>query len=65
MWYLLLPPSLLAIIVAIGLHLRRNKHFPPGPKPTFLLGNLLDVPGGASVPWKVYAEWGKIYGRPI
>lgn len=41
----------------------RNKLLPPGPKPTFLIGNLFDVPGDASSPWKVYAEWGKRYGR--
>ncbi|KAF7348400.1 Cytochrome P450 [Mycena sanguinolenta] len=34
--------------------------FPPGPKPRFLLGNLLDMPH--KMPWITYTEWGKQYG---
>jgi len=30
-----------------------------------LFGNLLDVPGDTSAPWKVYAEWGKTFGDII
>lgn len=61
MWFLLFSLSLI-IIIAIGLQQRKNKHLPPGPKPTFILGNLFDVPGDSSAPWKVYAQWGKLYG---
>jgi len=35
---------------------------PPGPKPVFFIGNLLDVPRPTDAAWKVYAEWGKKYG---
>ncbi|KDR69688.1 hypothetical protein GALMADRAFT_215050 [Galerina marginata CBS 339.88] len=64
MWLLLLVVTLPAFFV-FGLRLRKNRHLPPGPKPTFLLGNLFDVPGDKSAPWKVYAEWRKLYGNII
>ena len=38
---------------------RRSKPFPPGPKPKFLINNLLDLPKANSA--QVFTEWGKIY----
>lgn len=41
---------------------RKDRNLPPGPKPHFLLGNILDIPSGAPA-WKVYGEWSKKYGE--
>jgi len=62
MWLLVTVTAICLAIGLLGLRFRRNKHLPPGPKPIFILGNLLDVPGDGSAPWKVYAKWGKTYG---
>ncbi|KAG7085703.1 hypothetical protein E1B28_003247 [Marasmius oreades] len=54
----------LAVILIFDLH-RRSKacHYPPGPKPRLFVGNLFDIP--AIKPWKVYRDWGKLYGDLI
>ncbi|KAF8970728.1 cytochrome P450 [Flammula alnicola] len=57
--------AFLALILAASLRPRRKRQLPPGPKGVFLLGNLFDVPSDESVPWKVYADWGKKYGDII
>lgn len=33
--------------------------YPPGPKPIFLIGNILDLPRGKF--WETYQAWGKLY----
>uniref|UniRef100_A0A0W0F0L2 Cytochrome P450 n=1 Tax=Moniliophthora roreri TaxID=221103 RepID=A0A0W0F0L2_MONRR len=35
--------------------------YPPGPKPQFLLGNILDLP--SCKPWKTFTDWRAIYGK--
>ncbi|KAF9266522.1 cytochrome P450 [Marasmius fiardii PR-910] len=50
------------VTVAFASH-RRKPHYPSGPKGRFLVGNLFDIP--AQKPWKVYREWGKLYGDYI
>lgn len=39
--------------------LQRNRHYPPGPKPRFLIGNLLDIPLDKA--GKVYKGWSQDY----
>jgi len=52
-----------AIEVILHLHrtyrLRKQRVYPPGPKPRFLIGNLLDLPTTNAA--EVYMEWGKKY----
>ncbi|KAF7323866.1 O-methylsterigmatocystin oxidoreductase [Mycena kentingensis (nom. inval.)] len=38
----------------------RGLPYPPGPKPKFLIGNMLDIP--QTLPWLTYADWAKQYG---
>jgi hypothetical protein len=33
---------------------------PPGPKPRFIVGNLMDMPRSSG--WLTFTEWGKKYG---
>jgi len=57
-----LPLALLAILVTKLFHDRKRQSklpYPPGPKPTFLIGNLFDFPKTNSA--KVFTEWGKTY----
>jgi len=54
--------ALLTILVTKLFHDRKRQSklpYPPGPKPTFLIGNLFDFPKTNSA--KVFTEWGKIY----
>jgi len=59
----------MVLLLAAALHwgLTRSKlskyPYPPGPKPKFLLGNLLDIP--AKNLSKVYVEWGKRYQSKV
>lgn len=58
--------ALLSSILALALSRwsmnDKIKHvYPPGPKPSFLLGNLLDLP--KSLPWITYFSWAKQYGK--
>ena len=57
---------LIAAVIVFVISRRRTGSghlpLPPGPKPVFLIGNLLDVPRPTDAAWKVYAEWGKKYG---
>ncbi|KAF9268822.1 cytochrome P450 [Marasmius fiardii PR-910] len=59
--------AVLILTIALILDSHRKKRgtpsYPPGPKPRFFVGNLFDVP--AIKPWKVYREWGKVYGDLI
>ncbi|KAH8094841.1 cytochrome P450 [Cristinia sonorae] len=55
------------IAVAVGgailqqtLAQRRRRSLPPGPKPSLLWGNLLDMPYGE--PWIKFREWTRTYG---
>ncbi|KAF9254959.1 cytochrome P450, partial [Marasmius fiardii PR-910] len=54
-----------AIIFILDTHRRKRSKipYPPGPKPQLLVGNIFDYP--TIKPWRVYREWGKIYGDPI
>ena len=56
------------VVAALGLTLvflrpsaRRHGRLPPGPKPGWLLGNLLDIP--QELPWMVYRDWAQKYGE--
>ena len=60
-YYALAPVAAFVIYEVRSRLLNSKKRLPPGPKPKFLIGNLFDVPQDAA--WKVYAEWGKKYGR--
>ena len=57
----------LLLVAALHWALTRPKRseypYPPGPKPKFLLGNLLDIP--ARNMSKVYVEWGKRYQSKV
>ncbi|KAF7348388.1 Cytochrome p450 [Mycena sanguinolenta] len=59
---------LVSVLFAVAILLRGWRTtirlpFPPGPKPRFLLGNLLDMPH--KMPWITYTEWGKQYGDVV
>ncbi|KAJ8093033.1 hypothetical protein AAF712_002388 [Marasmius tenuissimus] len=59
---LLLAPLILAV-AGLFFYWREQKnprHYPPGPKPQLLSGNLNDVPNYK--PWRTYADWSKLYG---
>ncbi|KAH7911996.1 cytochrome P450 [Hygrophoropsis aurantiaca] len=55
-------------VITVSLYLsnaRRRKpppavSFPPGPKPRFIIGNILDI--NTSEPWLTYTDWKKAYG---
>ncbi|EIW87317.1 cytochrome P450 [Coniophora puteana RWD-64-598 SS2] len=51
-----------AVIAAYGVYVSKKRKLPqpPGPPGKWLIGNLKDVP--RSEPWRVFAEWAKIYG---
>ncbi|KAF9265963.1 cytochrome P450 [Marasmius fiardii PR-910] len=55
----------LAIIFILDTHRRKRRKvpYPPGPKPRLFVGNIFDHP--TIKPWRVYREWGKIYGDLI
>lgn len=40
---------------------RRGLHYPPGPRPLPIIGNLLDIPKESS--WLTYTEFSKKYGK--
>ncbi|KAJ7723816.1 cytochrome P450 [Mycena metata] len=52
-----------ALSLCYHLYTRKNTlPLPPGPKGWPLIGNVLDMP--KSHPWKTFARWGEIYGKP-
>ncbi|KAF5385247.1 hypothetical protein D9615_001133 [Tricholomella constricta] len=59
-------PGLLVIIVLVGVVARRWRMssarypYPPGPKPTPILGNARDIPTFKS--WLTYSRWARQYG---
>ncbi|KAF8869400.1 cytochrome P450 [Infundibulicybe gibba] len=63
--------SLIALLVVGYIYKRYLQHnktrgrlpFPPGPKPTLLVGNASDIP--TQKPWLVYAKWAEIYRSDI
>ncbi|KAJ7671572.1 cytochrome P450 [Mycena polygramma] len=61
-----LPSIVLPLIVLAGAWLAKRykstSHlpFPPGPKPSFIIGNLRDLPREQQ--WITFTEWGKQYG---
>ncbi|KAG7086368.1 hypothetical protein E1B28_002328 [Marasmius oreades] len=55
--------TLAIIFISLRAKKRSKTPYPPGPRPRFFVGNLFDIP--ASHPWKIYREWGKIYGDLI
>ncbi|KAJ7644019.1 cytochrome P450 [Roridomyces roridus] len=65
MAFLLYLAALWTLILFTRSLLRRYARlpYPPGPRPRFLIGNLLDMP--AHLPWLTYTEWGKQYGDII
>lgn len=59
--------ALLVVVASLGAayalslsSAQKQRHLPPGPKPSLFLGNLLDVP--KELPWIVYRDWGRLYG---
>ncbi|KAF9266529.1 cytochrome P450 [Marasmius fiardii PR-910] len=50
-------------VVLIFVSRSSKRHYPPGPKPRFLVGNFFDIPKREA--WKVYREWGKLHGDYI
>lgn len=60
LWWL--APSILILpLLALYIHDRILwKRMPPGPPPTFLVGNRRDVP--AQYPWIQFQTWAKTYG---
>ncbi|KAH9929491.1 cytochrome P450 [Epithele typhae] len=42
---------------------QKRGRLPPGPKPSWFLGNLGDIP--KELPWVVYRDWGLLYGDII
>jgi len=60
---LLVVPACFISVVVVDRLLRwratSRQPLPPGPKPRFLIGNLLDLP--ASFAGRTYIEWGKKY----
>jgi len=56
----------ITVVVLVVLKLSNmtaRKPYPPGPKPTLLVGNLLDVP--ANAPWRRFAEYTREYGGVV
>jgi hypothetical protein len=51
----------IAFAVLRGRRNTRGLPLPPGPKGLPLLGNIFQIP--SEKPWKVYNEWGKVYGK--
>ncbi|TFK33800.1 cytochrome P450 [Crucibulum laeve] len=52
------------ISARVYLRRRRRTHpYPPGPRPSIIIGNLLDIPRGKS--WLVYTDWAKKYHSDI
>jgi hypothetical protein len=59
-WYFV-PLNLLIVVVGIYVHdVLLSRRMPPGPPPTFLIGNKREVP--AQYPWIKFQEWSKKYG---
>ncbi|KAH6905484.1 cytochrome P450 98A3 [Coprinopsis sp. MPI-PUGE-AT-0042] len=53
----------LAVVVLRGRRGTRGLPLPPGPQGLPLVGNIFQIP--SEKPWKVYKEWGKVYGDII
>ncbi|KAH6899266.1 cytochrome P450 98A3 [Coprinopsis sp. MPI-PUGE-AT-0042] len=62
-WPLASALTVVTLVVLRGRRDTRGLPLPPGPKGLPLLGNIFDIP--REKPWKVYNEWGKVYGGMI
>ena len=52
--------STLTVFVVYLKHGRRQRrNLPPGPKKSFLIGNLLSIP--SSLEWETFVKWGQEY----
>ncbi|KAJ7578073.1 cytochrome P450 [Mycena floridula] len=62
MYFALLAVFLSAVLVYVrgSSKLRRNLPYPPGPSPTFIIGNLFDLPKSRA--WLTYSQWKNQYG---
>ncbi|KAH6914753.1 cytochrome P450 98A3 [Coprinopsis sp. MPI-PUGE-AT-0042] len=60
---LFLVVSAVTSLTLLSLRRTRGLPLPPGPKRLPLLGNVFQIP--IEKPWKVYNEWGKVYGDMI
>lgn len=58
-WLSLLPLMALVLAFEHWLSKRKRQIFPPGPKPLFLIGNLLDLPQRDAA--MCYVEWQRQY----
>ena len=58
-----IPTVLVAIFLSLLLRrlTRKSLHLPPGPRPLPIIGNLLDMPSGAS--WTAFSSMSKLYGK--
>ena len=50
-----------ALCAIRGYRRRKGLHYPPGPRPLPIIGNLLDIPKESS--WHIYTELSKKYGK--
>lgn len=49
------------VLVLVLLASRRRRRLPPGPKPSLIVGNLLQIP--INRPWERYHEWLNAYSE--
>ena len=55
-----LAASIFVLYFVARRRLHKRPQYPPGPVPTFIIGNLLDTP--LTEAWFTYIKWGSLYG---
>ncbi|KAL0579349.1 hypothetical protein V5O48_002682 [Marasmius crinis-equi] len=55
----------LAAVPVIWTTLSGKKNLPPGPRPSPIVGNWLDIPAASDKPWLVYQEWSRKYQSDV